>query len=103
MAAIGRQLGITRQGVHSLLNPRKTRARQLTEAMILELAEENFRATGQWPQAKTGPVLNHPRETWAAVDDALRVGRRGLPGGSSLPQLLARCRGVRCSRGRKPG
>src|SRR5205807_6431475 len=33
--------------------------------------------------------------TWAAVDHALRVGLRGLPGGSSLSQLLAARRGYR--------
>src|SRR5262249_43887591 len=34
-------------------------------------------------------------ETWAAVQTALKVGRRGLPGGSSLARFLATRRGVR--------
>lgn len=34
-------------------------------------------------------------ETWLAVDRRLRRGGRGLPGGSSLPRLLAEARGVR--------
>src|SRR5262249_37797278 len=34
-------------------------------------------------------------ETWMAVQAALQNGRRGLPGGSTLPRLLAEHRGVR--------
>src|SRR5205823_13048711 len=34
-------------------------------------------------------------ETWSGVNAALRSGRRGFPGGDSLPRLLARQRGVR--------
>src|SRR5215813_3693226 len=41
-------------------------------------------------------------ETWVAVDLALRRGTRGLPGGSSLPKLLAeRCQ-ARNTAGRAP-
>jgi hypothetical protein len=39
-----------------------------------------------------------PDETWSAVADALYSGHRGLPGGSSLAQLLEAGRGVRNSR-----
>ena len=33
--------------------------------------------------------------TWCGIDIALKHGNRGLPGGSSLPQLLAKHRGIR--------
>ena len=39
--------------------------------------------------------MGAPGETWLAADMALRHGRRGLPGGSSLAMLLADKRGVR--------
>ena len=52
---------------------------------------------GDWPQPKTKPssIPGTNGETWLAVDTALRSGIRGLPGGSSLPQVLAEHRGVR--------
>jgi hypothetical protein len=44
---IGRRLGITKQAVHQLLTPRhRSDARQLTEALILQLADEYHTATG---------------------------------------------------------
>ncbi len=46
--------------------------------------------TGRRPDAYAGPVPGVPDETWSAVDGALRYGRRGLPGGSSLTALLGR-------------
>jgi hypothetical protein len=46
-------------------------------------------------QAAFGADPGGPGETWQAVDDALTQGHRGLPGGSSIAQLLARRRGVR--------
>ncbi len=44
--------------------------------------------------AASGPVPGTD-ETWKIVDAALRSGLRGLPGESSLAQLLAKKRGVR--------
>ncbi|HEV3079306.1 MAG TPA: hypothetical protein VGY66_05980 [Gemmataceae bacterium] len=46
--------------------------------------------TGRWPSAKSGPILEAPAENWSKVDAALRDGLRGLPGGSTLAQLLTR-------------
>ena len=40
--------------------------------------------------------------TWRQVDNALRLGLRGLPGGSSLAQLLAEQRGYRNIKGLAP-
>jgi hypothetical protein len=43
-----------------------------------------------------GPIADAPIGTsWRQVDNALRLGLRGLPGGSSLAQLLAAHRDVR--------
>ena len=50
---------------------------------------------GHWPSSESGFVAEAPDETWRAVDQALRVGVRGLPGGSSLARLLAAHRHVR--------
>src|SRR5262249_41636936 len=50
---------------------------------------------GDWPTAKSGPIADAPGETWTAVQVALRQGRRGLSGGSSLALLLGEHRGVR--------
>jgi hypothetical protein len=46
-------------------------------------------------------VADAPGETWSNLSNALYEGRRGLPGGSSLPPLLAERRGRRL-RSRKP-
>jgi hypothetical protein len=51
--------------------------------------------TGRWPIATDGRVYGAADETWMRIDNALRAGRRGLPGGDSLAKLLARHRGVR--------
>jgi hypothetical protein len=101
---IGRRLGITKQAVHQLLTPRpRSDARQLTEALILQLADEYHEATGEWPQRMTGVVRGRPGEKWSMIDNALRYGLRGLRGGTSLARLLAERRGVGHRRGRPPG
>jgi hypothetical protein len=67
----------------------------LTEAQILEWADHHHAQTGRWPKVKSGAITGVPGETWQAVEDALRNGLRGLPGGSSLAKLLLQRRGVR--------
>ncbi len=67
----------------------------LTKEQILEWADSHRERTGKWPGIGSGPIEEAPGETWANVDAALREGRRGLPGGSSLPRLLAELRGAR--------
>ncbi len=63
---------------------------------ILRWADAHYARMGRWPKSETdGPVLDAPGETWKGIQMALVKGRRGLPGGSSLPQLLAEQRGVR--------
>jgi hypothetical protein len=68
----------------------------LTEEMILEWADDYHARTGDWPIRWSGNIPQATDgTTWLAVETALRYGRRGLPGGSSLAQLLAARRGVR--------
>jgi hypothetical protein len=67
----------------------------LTVPQILAWAEAHYEATGEWPHAKSGPIAGTREETWLRVETALRDGLRGLPGGSSLAQLLAQHFGAR--------
>jgi superfamily II DNA or RNA helicase len=62
---------------------------------ILKWADAHRQKSGQWPKQESGDVLGAPGEKWRNVDNALSIGLRGLPGGSSLAQLLAEKRGVR--------
>jgi hypothetical protein len=66
-----------------------------TLKQILIWADLHHQRTGVWPTAKDGAIAEAPGETWLAVQKALADGNRGLPGGSSLAQLLAKRRGVR--------
>jgi hypothetical protein len=66
-----------------------------SEKLILVWADAFHARTGTWPNGASGPIEDAPGETWSVVDRALRNGRRGLPGGSSLARLFAFHRGVR--------
>jgi len=68
---------------------------RLTLTQIVAWADRHQARTGQWPKLTSGPVLDAPGETWMGIDTALRDGLRGLRGGSSLAQLLAKRRNVR--------
>src|SRR5262249_23512104 len=68
---------------------------RLTEAQILTWADRYYRQTGTWPNPHSGPSSGTRGETWSGVNAALQSGRRGFPGGYSLPRLLARKRGLR--------
>ena len=63
--------------------------RPLEIAEILRWARSYREWTGKWPTADSGPVGGILWETWKGIDMDLRNGHRGLPGGSSLAQLLA--------------
>lgn len=63
---------------------------KLTLRSIRNWAEAHFKREGRWPTSKSGPIPEAPGETWSAVDDALRSGRRSLKGGLSLPRLFGR-------------
>src|SRR5262249_28859717 len=67
----------------------------LPVAQVLAWADSHRRRTGDWPRSDSGPVAGHPPERWRNLDNALRSGPRGLPGGPSLPRRLATERGAR--------
>jgi superfamily II DNA or RNA helicase/pyrroloquinoline quinone (PQQ) biosynthesis protein C len=69
--------------------------RPLTKGQILVWADAHYQRMGDWPKAASGPVDDAPEETWKTIDNLLRIGLRGLKGGSSLAQLLAEHRAVR--------
>jgi hypothetical protein len=68
---------------------------QLSIDDILRWADAHRKRADKWPGRETGPIAEALGETWMNVDAALKVGLRGLPGGSSLAQLLAGNRDVR--------
>ena len=61
----------------------------LTLEQVLKWVDIHRQKSGKWPSVESGDVLEEPNEKWRNVDSALRYGRRGLPGGSSLAKLLA--------------
>jgi hypothetical protein len=66
----------------------------LTIDGILKMMDDHEKRTGSWPNRQSGTVPG-TEEKWGNINQALAVGMRGLPGGSSLPQLLQEHRGVR--------
>ena len=73
-----------------LAKHRPVRPRRLSLRKIRTWARAHREATGRWPDAHAGPVRGVPDEIWSAIDAALKFGRRGLPGGSSLTALFDR-------------
>ncbi len=67
----------------------------LTEDQILAWADAHHRQAGKWPTHESGPITEAPDDTWYAINAALRKGLRGLPGGSSVTQLLVTRRQLR--------
>lgn len=60
----------------------------LKPTWIMRWAVEHRDVEWEWPTASSGPIEWVPGESWRTVDNALRKGRRGMPGGSSLEQFL---------------
>jgi hypothetical protein len=67
---------------------------ELTVERILSWADAYHAEHGRWPNSASGPVAAAPSEKWSNINDTLRKGGRGLPGGSSLGCVLAEHRGV---------
>lgn len=67
----------------------------LRVADILSWADAFHDREGRYPTDKDGVIPGTGEETWAKVDGALAKGLRGLPGRSSLAQVLHEHRGVR--------
>jgi hypothetical protein len=74
----------------------------LSISKILDWADAYRRRTGRWPTIEAGPIPATDGEKWRKVDNALRLGLRGLPGGSSLARLLTAKRSVRNLKGLPP-
>src|SRR5207249_1254933 len=72
-----------------------------TIKQILSWVDSYRRRTGQWPKYDSGPIDGIAGESWAAVDTALRYGKRGLQRAGSLAKLLARERGFRNRKDRR--
>lgn len=68
---------------------------RLTQQQILAWADAHHRRIGHWPHAQSGSVFEDSNESWQAIDAALREGRRGLWGGSSVARLLMKHRNVK--------
>lgn len=77
-------------------------ASRLSVSRILRWADDHHARTGFWPSKESGPIHSAPGEVWSAVGTALDRGLRGLPGRSTLAQLLAEHRNVRNPRGLAP-
>jgi hypothetical protein len=72
-----------------LLKEHRGRTRRpLSLEMVLAWSHAHHTATGRWPHASSGAIKGVPGETWSKIDSALRVGCRGLPGGTSLSRFL---------------
>ncbi len=67
---------------------------RLTVAQILAWADHYKRRIGRWPTHSSGRIRWFDA-TWLGIDASLRHGHRGLPGGSSLANLLLVHRGAR--------
>ncbi len=76
-----------RSRVMSVLRP------PLSVEQILAWADAHHAATGEWPRANSARAAGAPGPTWRTIDGILRLGRRGLPGGTSLSRLLDAHRG----------
>ena len=81
---------------------RKLLRRPLKISEILTWARSYREWMGKWPTADSGAAGGKMWETWQGVDQALRHGTRGLPGDSSLAQLLAEEFGTRNIAGLPP-
>ncbi len=66
-----------------------------TIKQILAWADAHHRRTDRWPNRDSGRIPEAAGERWSYVCAALHAGTRGLPGGSSLMELLHVRRGAR--------
>src|SRR5262245_47183839 len=71
----------------------------LTAEQIVVWADAHKARTGLWPKKTSGPVkAGYLGDNWLKIDNALKLGLRGLDGGSTLARLLVEARGVRSPR-----
>jgi len=62
----------------------------LTAKQIVGWARAHRQRTGAWPNARSGRVVGSNGENWGSINNLLRDGGRGFPGGSSLSSFLAK-------------
>jgi hypothetical protein len=67
----------------------------LTKKQIVGWGQAHQQRTQRWPNVNSEVVVEASEEKCNLIDNALRNGHRGLPGGSSLAQLLQKKCGVR--------
>jgi hypothetical protein len=68
---------------------------KLTIEQIFKWADVHHQTTGNWPTVVSGTILDALTENWRNIQNALSVGLRGLPSGSSLAKLLAEKRSAK--------
>jgi hypothetical protein len=68
---------------------------RFTVTQILGWADAYYAQHGAWPTVSSRHKGLPEGEKWFNIESNLRLGGRGLPGGSSLRQLLAERRGAR--------
>jgi len=68
---------------------------RLSISLILDWADNHYERHGSYPTCEAGVIDAAPTEQWFRIDRSLRDGRRGLPRGSSLANLLQEYRGRR--------
>jgi hypothetical protein len=61
---------------------------RLTYQKILSWADAHYQRTRTWPNQNSGPIGDALGESWSGVNQALKGGYRGLPGGPTLAQFL---------------
>lgn len=77
------QFLVKRRGIH-----RPGKLRSLTVRQVLRWADQYFVTHGGWPDMRSGIIPNSHGVTWRRVELNLRLGRRGLPEGTSIAHLL---------------
>ena len=60
-----------------------------------EMPDAHRQRTGCWPTSQSGRIKGTNGETWRAIHNCLVRGARGLPGATTLAELLAKHRGFR--------
>jgi hypothetical protein len=63
---------------------------RLAAKQVVAWARAHHERTGRWPNAHSGRVVGSNGENWGSINNLLRQGGRGFPGGSSLSRFLAR-------------
>jgi len=74
----------------------------LSIEQILAWADAHLVATGSWPTLYSGKVVGAVRQNWFTINGDLKRGRRGLPRGQSLAELLAEHRGAPNASSKRP-